>query len=114
MSVPTIIRSARERAGYTQLQLAEMLGVGQAAVSHWERGANLPTLSQRVTLAELLSIPVEQLIPEVGASQGPDREELQRLVSAFSRLSAERRAFFIELIEALVERCAPAPAQARP
>jgi transcriptional regulator with XRE-family HTH domain len=38
MTTSNPLRTARERAGLTQVQLAEILGVGQPTVSEWERG----------------------------------------------------------------------------
>lgn len=38
-----LIRSLREERGLTQLQLAQLVGVGDKAVSKWERGAAAPT-----------------------------------------------------------------------
>lgn len=36
------IRTARERAGFTQQQLGTMLGVSMRTVGNWERGASVP------------------------------------------------------------------------
>ncbi|WP_419060796.1 helix-turn-helix domain-containing protein [Enteroscipio rubneri] len=35
-----LIRSLREERGLTQLQLAQLVGVGDKAVSKWERGVS--------------------------------------------------------------------------
>lgn len=37
------IRQIRERLNLTQVELAELLGVCQGTVSHWEKGIRNPT-----------------------------------------------------------------------
>jgi transcriptional regulator with XRE-family HTH domain len=41
----------------TQAKLAELLGVGQSAVSHWVRGASRPEAHHRLVLWVLFKIP---------------------------------------------------------
>jgi DNA-binding XRE family transcriptional regulator len=36
------LRWAREEAGYTQSELAKLLGVTDATISHWECGRRVP------------------------------------------------------------------------
>lgn len=50
------IREARQAAGYTQASLAEAIGVDQANVSRWERGAATPRDTRRRQLGELLGV----------------------------------------------------------
>lgn len=38
------LRDRREAAGLTQAELAEAVGVGQAAVSRWEAGSTAPSV----------------------------------------------------------------------
>lgn len=57
-----LIRSLREERELTQLQLAELVGVGDKAVSKWERGAGCPDVSLLPTLAEELYTTVETLL----------------------------------------------------
>lgn len=40
MKIGRLIRTLRLRHGYTQLQLASLIGVGDKAVSKWERGVS--------------------------------------------------------------------------
>ena len=56
------IRIARLRKGLTQTALAEKLGVTQGAVNSWENGLTFPKVSNLVPLAEILEIPVEELL----------------------------------------------------
>ena len=54
----------RRRAGYTQENLAEALGVSRQAVSKWESGQSLPEAATLLTLADLLSCTLDQLMRE--------------------------------------------------
>lgn len=59
-----VIREARRRIGLNQTELAERMGVTQAAVSHWENGETMPTPRQIPRLAEVLKIKVSELFGE--------------------------------------------------
>lgn len=41
-STPSYARLVRQRAGLTQTELAQVLGVDRSAVSRWESGRRLP------------------------------------------------------------------------
>ncbi|MBC2890137.1 helix-turn-helix domain-containing protein [Gordonibacter massiliensis (ex Traore et al. 2017)] len=57
-----LIRSLREERGLTQLQLAARVGVGDKAVSKWERGGGCPDVSLLPALADELGTTVETLL----------------------------------------------------
>jgi len=48
------IREARRRAGLSQAELAELLGVRQSSVSQWERGSTKPSTIHLLALAAAL------------------------------------------------------------
>ena len=56
--------SAREKAGMTQNEVAQALGVNQSAVSFWESGRNQPRAKQMVKLAKLYGVTVDELLRE--------------------------------------------------
>lgn len=49
------IRSARRRAGLSQAELAEALGVRQSSVSQWERGSTKPSTVHLLALTSTLN-----------------------------------------------------------
>jgi transcriptional regulator with XRE-family HTH domain len=49
------IRSARRRAGLSQVELAGLLGVRQSSVSQWERGSTKPSTMHLLALASALN-----------------------------------------------------------
>lgn len=57
-----MIRTARRKAGLTQVALARKLNVTQAAVGCWEIGRSIPRPETLATLCKLLEIPVEKLL----------------------------------------------------
>lgn len=56
------IKTLRGRAGYTQLELADRLGVTDKAVSKWERGLSVPDVSIVTRLSILLNVDVDNLL----------------------------------------------------
>lgn len=50
------VRIARGKKHITQEQLAEMLGIKKAAVSHIESGKNLPSIGRLIVIAEKLDV----------------------------------------------------------
>lgn len=52
----------RYRAGLSQQGLAERLGVSRQAVSNWERGLSEPDIGSINRMAELLNVPVSELM----------------------------------------------------
>lgn len=67
MSIPEIIRQAREELGMTQEDLAERLEVSRQAVSKWELGASVPSPENLKLLEELLGVefpaPEAEVVP---------------------------------------------------
>ena len=59
----TRIRAFRQARNLTQKQFAEMVGVTQGAVSHWESGAQI-SLKYIPVVATLLGLPISELFYE--------------------------------------------------
>jgi len=57
-----MIKSLREKKGYTQKQLAELLNVSDKAVSKWETQKGLPDISLLEPIAKTLGISVAELL----------------------------------------------------
>lgn len=90
------IAQERARAGYTQDQVAEALGLGSEAVSRIERGVVMPTVPRLVEFAELFQCPAGRLI-----QKGSDLpSDSTRLIEALaSSLNRKDRKFLLELVE---------------
>lgn len=57
-----MISSLRKEKGMTQLQLAEVMGVTDKAVSKWERDLSAPDVNSIPKLAETFGITVDELM----------------------------------------------------
>lgn len=55
------IGEMRERAGMTQAQLADSMGVNPATVSRWESGDIHPVGSKLIRLADLFHCTIDEL-----------------------------------------------------
>lgn len=58
----TEFRILRLRAGVTQTELAEKIGVSTASISHWETGRHSPKSGDIVKLADALNVPAESIV----------------------------------------------------
>ncbi|MBQ8426295.1 MAG: helix-turn-helix transcriptional regulator [Clostridia bacterium] len=56
-----IIKELRTDKGISQKQLADVIGVGQATVSEWERSVNEPKASYIEKLADYFNISTDYL-----------------------------------------------------
>lgn len=56
------ISDLRKEHGWTQKDLAERVGVTDKAVSRWETGRGFPDVSYLTVLAEILGVPISELI----------------------------------------------------
>lgn len=56
------IRSLREKKGFTQKQLAEIISVSDKTISKWETGKGLPDISLLTPLAGALGVSVAELL----------------------------------------------------
>ena len=57
-----MISSLRKENGMTQLQLAEIMGVTDKAVSKWERDLSAPDVNSIPKLAETFGVTVDELM----------------------------------------------------
>lgn len=60
------IKSAREKAGLTQIQVAEKMKISQSTIACWETGRALPRAENLKLLADILGCTVDELLSEKG------------------------------------------------
>lgn len=53
------LEACRVNAGLTQKELANLLGVSNATIVSWEKGATEPTYSQLKKISELSGVPLD-------------------------------------------------------
>ena len=75
------IAECRKKQGLTQLQLGELLGISDRAVSKWETGRALPDASLMLPLCEILKITVNDLLSgEVRGMENYNQELEERVI----------------------------------
>lgn len=94
------LAEARQRAGLSQVQVAEALGMSQRTVAHWERKRSPVYPDQLVTLCELLSVSPEELLGTGSPSRKRGREsKLRRQVSAIEKLPRSDQLYVSRFLE---------------
>ena len=105
------IAEARKDHHMTQIQLAELLGVLQQTLAHYEVGRRRVPVSMLPLLATTLAVSVEELIGVSSPSgkRGPAPKLLQQ-VERIHRLPKARQRFVMEMIDAALQANATADA----
>jgi transcriptional regulator with XRE-family HTH domain len=87
MLSPEQLKEARLKAGYTQIQAAEKLGVTRQALSRWENGRGYPDTDNLAEIGELYRIPLEQLFGTATLSQ-PENKDNSMFLLVLSAIAA--------------------------
>jgi len=72
------LREIRKKKGYTQTKLAELSGVSQRAIGHYEKHAKRPTVEKVTKLADALSVSVDELM---GTPKTSDKNKIEENIS---------------------------------
>ncbi|MBQ8551651.1 MAG: helix-turn-helix transcriptional regulator [Clostridia bacterium] len=78
MSIGQNIKKYRKEKGYTQRELADLIGVSVQAISKWETDTGAPDISQVVPLASALDISTDALFDYEHHTIPKDFEELRK------------------------------------
>lgn len=78
MSIGQNIKKYRKEKGYTQRELADLIGVSVQAISKWETDTGAPDISQVVPLASALDISTDALFDYEHHTMPKDFEELRK------------------------------------
>lgn len=97
----TLIRLAREAARMEQVELADRMGVGQQAVSGWERGISRPRRDDLQVLCSALDLRLDDVLDAGDYEQERDIPSQNRLLNLpFENLSPEAfEAFCRDLLQ---------------
>ncbi len=55
------LKELRQKCGYTQIILAEKMGVSQSSLAGWETGDSFPAAEKLPKLADILGCTIDQL-----------------------------------------------------
>ena len=99
------LKELRKKANFTQVEVAEKLGISQPAYASWERGVKKPTQENLVKIAQVLNVSVDYL---VGNSEERidelDNIELLFRMNSKGLTAQEKVIFKKEMIEFMEER----------
>lgn len=68
MEFPQILRMLREKQGYSQKQLADVLHVSKNSVSHYELGVCMPSIDVIVSIADIFDVSIDYLLGRSNAN----------------------------------------------
>ena len=75
------LKELREKAGYSQAQLAKKIGVGQSTVGMWENGKNKPQNAKLEMLATLFDVSIDYLLGRIDDPNGVIQDVSQESLS---------------------------------
>lgn len=84
LNIARNIARYRKAAGDTQQQLAEKLSYSDKSVSKWERGEGTPDVYVLMTIAELYSVTLNDLVGEEGATVADRAQHNRRIIMTLS------------------------------
>ena len=93
------LRSARQKKGLTQGDVAERVQTDPETISRFERGATLPSLVRLLSLADALGATVASLL---GAASPRLDDEWEELRASLSRLPMRDRKLAMAILRAVV------------
>lgn len=62
MDFQNILKMLREKQGYTQKQLADVLHVSKNSVSHYELGICMPSIDVIINMADIFDVSIDYLL----------------------------------------------------
>ncbi len=96
----------RKVQGLTQVQLAEILGIAQQTMAHYEGGNLRIAVSMLAPLADALSVSIQDLIgeaPTTKKKRGPT-SALQRQIEQIGLMPRTKQKFITEMLDALIKQ----------
>lgn len=87
MNIADRLKDLRKNAGYSQEQLAEMLGISRQAVSKWESAQGCPDIENVIRLAEIYHVSTDHILlgRKDETSSGVTPQKLEREMHPVTR-----------------------------
>ena len=99
------LKDLRKQANFTQVEVAEKLGISQPAYASWERGIKKPTQENLVKIAQILNVSVDYLVGNADYTVDKlDNIELLFRMNSKGLSDEEKEIFKKELIEFMEKR----------
>lgn len=100
-AVGRAIARQRVRAGLTQEEVAERLGVGNEAVSRIERGIVIPNIARLFDFASIFGCEATELLSEASPRADDQASRISRLLASLNQAD---RQLLVEMVECLSGR----------
>ena len=98
LSFGQYIKEHRDNKGYTQHELADLIGVTPKSISFIERGENFPSPDNMFELARVLDMSLDEFL--FGYKKFDSSIRLPQINQNLSQLSPENQALLISIVEA--------------
>lgn len=101
------IAQFRKAQNLTQQQLADLLGVAQQTLAHYETGRLRIAVAALLPLAETLEVSVEDLLEDQPANDKCKRRpvsKLQRQIEQVSQLPRAKQRFVMDMLATLIQQ----------
>lgn len=100
------LAAARKRAGLTQLELAEKIGIAQQTLAHYETGHLRPQIPVLIALADLLGFSLEEMLTGRDPSRGKrgPASKLEQQLEAIGRLPKSKQRAIGQMLDAMLEQ----------
>ena len=85
MDIAERLQELRKKAGYSQEQVAEQLGLSRQAVSKWESGQGKPEIDNIVKLMELYGVSADYILLGIENSTPTPATEKKKLSKEYRR-----------------------------
>ena len=85
MDIAERLQELRKKAGYSQEQVAEQLGLSRQAVSKWESGQGKPEIDNVVKLMELYGVSADYILLGIENSTPTPATEKKKLSKEYRR-----------------------------
>ena len=104
LKIGKFIAAKRKEQKFTQVQLAEKLGITDRAISKWETGKSLPDVSIMLDLCELLGITVNDLLSgEVVSMKNYNENAEKNLIEMIrQKEEADKRLLDMEIVIVII------------
>ena len=101
------VAQLRKDQGLTQTQLAEILGISQQTMAHYEVGRLRVAVAMLPTLAKALAVSIEELMdvqPTAAKGKRGPTPALQRQIEQISQLPRTKQKFVMEILETVIQQ----------
>jgi transcriptional regulator with XRE-family HTH domain len=100
MNTGKIIAELRDKAGWSQADLAKKSGVSRVMIGKYERGEAVPSIDAAKKIADAFEVSLDQLVGE-GILKGFDKKTLQRFHD-LELLEEEKKKTLLDLIDTYI------------